>query len=73
VRAGAHDLTDSLAVPGLRHDVDTVADLRRALALGVGRHTERAVDRAFAGGLSDVRSDLDRRPPVWTPSGSHSW
>ncbi|MFI7070024.1 2-phospho-L-lactate guanylyltransferase [Micromonospora sediminicola] len=34
--AGTVDLTGSLSVPGLRRDVDTVADLRDALRLGLG-------------------------------------
>jgi len=38
VEAGAHDLVD-IDVPTLRRDVDTPADLRDALALGVGART----------------------------------
>lgn len=41
-RLGWRDLSDR-AAPGLRHDVDTLADLRRALLLGVGEATARAV------------------------------
>lgn len=37
VTAGMADLTRRLALPGLRRDVDTVADLREAVRLGVGR------------------------------------
>jgi len=47
-QAGAVDRTDA-ADPRLRRDVDTVADLREALALGVGPATRRAVD--MIGGL----------------------
>jgi 2-phospho-L-lactate guanylyltransferase len=49
VRAGATDLTDRLGttVPGLRRDVDTVADLAAAAALGVGPAT-RALARSHA-------------------------
>ncbi len=36
--AGARDLT-AISGPGLRRDVDTLEDLRAAVALGVGRHT----------------------------------
>jgi 2-phospho-L-lactate guanylyltransferase len=47
---GAHDLTDELgpAVASLRRDVDTVADLRDALALGAGPRTARRAGRAAA-------------------------
>lgn len=38
--SGAAELT--AAAPGLRCDVDTVADLRRVLRLGAGPHTRRA-------------------------------
>ncbi len=41
--SGAVDLTDHLPATdqtaGLRHDVDTAADLERAIRIGVGRHT----------------------------------
>ncbi len=37
--AGAVEIAGDLAT--LRHDVDDFDDLRRALALGVGRHTRR--------------------------------
>ncbi len=36
VAAGMVDLTGALSVPGLRRDVDTVADLRDAIRLGLG-------------------------------------
>ncbi|WP_018788125.1 2-phospho-L-lactate guanylyltransferase [Micromonospora sp. CNB394] len=36
VGAGMADLTGRLALPGLRRDVDTVADLREAARLGIG-------------------------------------
>ncbi|CAO5164634.1 Phosphoenolpyruvate guanylyltransferase [Frankia sp. AiPs1] len=56
-RSGAVDLTGSLgaAVPGLRRDVDTTADLDQALRLGVGAHTAAALrptgkPRAWAAG-----------------------
>ncbi|HEX5740990.1 MAG TPA: 2-phospho-L-lactate guanylyltransferase [Pilimelia sp.] len=39
--AGAADLTGAADVPGLRRDVDTLADLRAAAALGVGQATAR--------------------------------
>lgn len=39
--AGAHEILGDLA--SLRHDVDDVGDLSRALALGVGEHTASAV------------------------------
>jgi 2-phospho-L-lactate/phosphoenolpyruvate guanylyltransferase len=35
-------------VPSLRRDVDTIADLREALALGVGRHTAEVAKRMKA-------------------------
>ena len=38
--SGAHEIAGAA---GLRHDVDTPADLRAALELGVGPRTERAV------------------------------
>lgn len=41
--AGAVDLTDAADVPGLRRDVDTLADLRAAAALGVGPATARVL------------------------------
>jgi 2-phospho-L-lactate guanylyltransferase len=45
--ARAHRATGALPLhggwPGLVHDVDTPADLRAALALGVGRHTSSAL------------------------------
>jgi 2-phospho-L-lactate guanylyltransferase len=44
VAAGAVDLTDS-AGPSLRTDVDTLADLDAAAALGLGPATEAAVHR----------------------------
>jgi 2-phospho-L-lactate guanylyltransferase len=37
--------------PGLVHDVDTAADLRAALALGVGPHTTAALGPVWAAGL----------------------
>ncbi|HVW81258.1 MAG TPA: 2-phospho-L-lactate guanylyltransferase [Mycobacteriales bacterium] len=43
VSAGAHDLTAS-APESLRRDVDTVNDLRAAVALGVGPRTRAALD-----------------------------
>jgi 2-phospho-L-lactate guanylyltransferase len=53
VRSGAVDLTGRLAaaVPGLRRDVDTVADLAAARLLGVGPATNAvlAVTAAHAG------------------------
>ncbi len=41
ISSGARDLTGSLgrSVPGLRRDVDTLADLREAMSLGVGPRT----------------------------------
>jgi len=39
VGLGAADLTPGLAVPGLRRDVDTLADLRAAARLGLGPAT----------------------------------
>jgi 2-phospho-L-lactate guanylyltransferase len=56
VQLGARDLTDLLGtlVPGLRCDVDTTADLDRAVALGVGPET--------AGALGRSRSDHSRTP-----------
>jgi 2-phospho-L-lactate/phosphoenolpyruvate guanylyltransferase len=53
VRSGARDLTGALggAVPGLRRDVDTLADLRAALALGVGPATARILGGDPLGGL----------------------
>ena len=35
----------SLALPTLRLDVDTAEDLRHAVAVGVGQHTRRALER----------------------------
>jgi 2-phospho-L-lactate guanylyltransferase len=58
VRSGARDLTAALgaSVPGLRRDVDTLADLRAALALGAGPATRRILadgprdgERAYGG------------------------
>jgi len=48
VRLGARDLTGLLGtlVPGLRCDVDTTADLDRAVALGVGPETAAALRRS---------------------------
>lgn len=40
---GAHELVE-IDVPTLRRDVDTPADLRDALRLGVGAHTARVAD-----------------------------
>ncbi|GGJ90841.1 hypothetical protein GCM10010123_20840 [Pilimelia anulata] len=40
-RGGAADLTAAVDAPGLRRDVDTLADLAAARALGVGPHTAR--------------------------------
>lgn len=50
VRTGARDLTAALgaAVPGLRRDVDTVADLAAARLLGVGRATSAVLATAAA-------------------------
>ncbi|WP_045879228.1 2-phospho-L-lactate guanylyltransferase [Pseudofrankia sp. DC12] len=50
VRSGALDLTEPLAaaVPGLRRDVDTVADLAAARLLGVGPATRAVLDSAAA-------------------------
>ena len=49
LRSGAIDLTPALppgaASAGLRRDVDTSADLRVAVALGVGRYTAEALER----------------------------
>ncbi|MEZ0165683.1 2-phospho-L-lactate guanylyltransferase [Kineococcus sp. LSe6-4] len=47
VEAGAVVLRDPL--PSLRRDVDTVADLRSALALGVGPHTRAALAHDLPG------------------------
>lgn len=44
--AARHSATGGLSLdagPGLRHDVDTVEDLRDAIALGVGEHTAGVV------------------------------
>ncbi len=48
VQLGARDLTEVLGelVPGLRCDVDTTADLDRAVALGVGPATAAALGRS---------------------------
>lgn len=46
---GAADLTGQ-AGAGLRRDVDTLDDLRRALRLGVGAETSRRADVALAAG-----------------------
>jgi 2-phospho-L-lactate guanylyltransferase len=65
VRSGARDLTGILgaAVPGLRRDVDTLADLRAALALGVGSATGRTLaDRALADRALADRALDGRRP-----------
>ena len=43
----AHEISAD-ALPSLRRDVDTAADLDAALLLGVGRWTARALDRAGA-------------------------
>lgn len=43
VAAGAHEI-DALDVPTLRRDVDTPADLEKAVEMGVGEHTARVVD-----------------------------
>ncbi|MDT3443761.1 MULTISPECIES: 2-phospho-L-lactate guanylyltransferase [unclassified Pseudofrankia] len=50
LRSGAVDLTGGLAatVPGLRRDVDTVADLAAARLLGVGPATSAALATAAA-------------------------
>lgn len=48
---GGHPLDSG---PGLRHDVDTVDDLKDAIALGVGEHTAGAVSVA----LNSLRSPL---------------
>ena len=55
IRSGARDLTELVGarLPGLRRDVDTLADLRTAHALGVGPATERVLaERA----LDDCRT-----------------
>jgi 2-phospho-L-lactate/phosphoenolpyruvate guanylyltransferase len=45
--SGGHEISAD-ALPSLRRDVDTAADLDAALLLGVGRWTARALDRAGA-------------------------
>lgn len=44
VQGGAREFVEA-DVPSVRRDVDTIADLRAALELGVGRHTAAVVDR----------------------------
>jgi 2-phospho-L-lactate/phosphoenolpyruvate guanylyltransferase len=45
--SGGHEISAD-ALPSVRRDVDTAADLDAALLLGVGRWTARALDRAGA-------------------------
>lgn len=49
--AGAVDLS-ALADVGTRRDVDTAADLRQALAIGLGRHSALAVAQSVYRGLA---------------------
>ena len=50
--SGAVDLTDALApgdlTEGLRHDVDTAADLEAAIQVGVGPHTAEVLARGVS-------------------------
>jgi 2-phospho-L-lactate guanylyltransferase len=48
-RHRASGATELVAPPGLRRDVDTPADLREALALGVGVRTAEVVARLPTG------------------------
>ncbi|WP_412542180.1 2-phospho-L-lactate guanylyltransferase [Longispora sp. K20-0274] len=54
--AAAHARSGAVALagewPSLRQDVDTPADLRAAVALGLGRHTRAAIGRRHAGQVS---------------------
>ncbi|GGK29248.1 2-phospho-L-lactate guanylyltransferase [Pilimelia terevasa] len=65
--AGAADLTARLSAPGLRRDVDTLADLRAAVALGVGPATAQAwpdAPAAASGGAAASAMPAERLGPL---------
>jgi 2-phospho-L-lactate guanylyltransferase len=62
-RTGAHPLTQ--IGPGLRRDVDTLADLVGADALGVGVSTRAEINDHIDLLFPDRHDNDERRPPAW--------
>jgi len=61
-QAGAVEL-DLPGIPGLRHDVDTLADLQSAALIGLGSRTRSARESIGSGPARSVAIPQDRQPP----------